>query len=61
MMVVQRDDEPNLFICKCVERSEVTCGPDINRFSMPSVFDDFGSNVAERTDKRGELLVKGVC
>jgi len=52
MMVVQRDDEPNSFACVCVERSKVTCGPDVDGFSVPGVSDDFGSDIAERTGER---------
>jgi len=44
----------------CVERSEVTCGPDVDGFSIASVFNDFWSDVAKRTGERGELLVGGV-
>jgi len=60
MMAMQRDDEPDSFACGCVERGEVTCGPDVDGFSVPGVFNDLGSDVAERTDERGELLVGGV-
>jgi len=38
----------------------VTCGPDVDGFSVPGVFDDFGSNVARRAGERGELFVEGV-
>ena len=58
MMAMQRDDEPNSLAW--AYRSKVTCGPDVNRFSVAGVFDDFGSDVAKRTGERGELLVGGV-
>jgi len=43
----------------CVWRTN-TCGPDIDRFSVAGVFDDFGCDVAERPGERDELLVGGV-
>jgi len=43
----------------CVWRTN-TCGPDVHRFSVAGVFDDFACDVAERPGERGELLVGGV-
>jgi len=47
---MQRDDEPNSLAW--AYRSKVTCGPDVNMFSVAGVFDDFGSDVPERTGER---------
>jgi len=58
MMAVQRDDEPNSLAW--AYRSKGTCGPDIDGFSVAGVFDDFRSDVPERTGERGELFVGGV-
>jgi len=58
MMAVQRYDEPNSLAW--AYRSKVTCGPDVNMFSVAGVFDDFGSDVPERTGDRGKLFVEGV-
>ena len=58
MMAVQRDDEPNLLAW--AYKSKVTCRPNVDRFSVASVFDDFGSNVPKRTSERSELFARGV-
>ena len=44
----------------CVWQRSNTCGPDIDGFSVGSVFYDFRCDVAKRAGERGELLVEGV-
>ena len=58
MMAVQRDDEPNSLAW--AYRNKVTCGPDVDGFSVSGVSDNFGSDVPERTGDRGKLFVEGV-
>jgi len=58
MMAVQRDDEPNSLAW--AYRSKVTCRPNVDGFSVAGVFDDFGSDVPERTGERSELFAGGV-
>ena len=37
--------------------SNHTCRPDVHRFSVVGVLDDFGGNMAKIAGERGELLV----
>ena len=58
MMAMQRDDEPNSLAW--AYRNKVTCRPNVDGFSVAGVFDDFGSDVPERTGERSELFAGAV-
>ena len=40
--------------------SDDTCGPDVDGFSVASVFENFRGDVAERAGEGGELLIGGM-
>ena len=44
-------------VCVCVCGSNHTCQPDVHRFSVVGVLDDFGGDMAKIAGERGELLV----